>query len=75
MKKLRDEGKAHAGGKLRTILELREQLVELRTLYENRYSHGTDTLEELVAAGYYGPIIRAAWLAEGRIAAESEQTC
>jgi len=43
------------------------KLIELSDLYEMRYSFGTATLEEKVEAGFYGSIIREAWIKDGRI--------
>ncbi len=51
----------------RPLSEYEDILLELNDLYDARHAHGTDTLPELVAAGYYGPIIKSAWIEEGRI--------
>ena len=64
---LRNVAKEHANKKRRTIPELQEQLAELQRLYDDRHSHGTDTLEELVKAGYYGDIVKTCWVEEGKI--------
>jgi len=63
---LREVSAAQAGKK-RTIPELEEQLAALTRLYEERFSHGTDTLAELVEAGYYGEVVRDVWVKEGRV--------
>lgn len=47
--------------------ELFSKLVELSDLYDMRHSFGTATLEEKVEAGFYGDIIREAWIKDGRI--------
>ncbi len=49
------------------VPELREMRDMLYELYDNRFAMNGATLEELVAAGYYGDIIREAWLKDGRI--------
>jgi len=53
-------------GKDRTIPELEEMLAYYDELYQNRYYASLDTAS-LVAAGYYGEIIKQAWKDEGRI--------
>lgn len=50
-----------------TPAEMRERLLDYNRLYEERYQHGTSTMEEKVAAGYYGDIIRECWIKKGRI--------
>lgn len=47
--------------------ELFSKLIDLSDLYDMRHSFGTATLEEKVEAGFYGDIIREAWIKEGRI--------
>jgi len=47
--------------------ELRDKLIEYGDLYELRHSFTNATLEDKVEAGFYGSIIREAWIKEGRI--------
>lgn len=47
--------------------ELFDKLVELSDLYDMRHSFGSATIEEKVEAGFYGDIIREAWIKDGRI--------
>lgn len=47
--------------------ELIELLPKVVWLYQNRYSMNGASLAELISAGYYGEIIREAWIKEGRI--------
>ena len=47
--------------------QLFDRLNELNEFYSMRYSFGSATKEEKVIAGYYGSIIREAWIKEGRI--------
>jgi len=63
---LRETAKEHAPGK-QPMTEMEEMLSELSRLYEERFAHGTDTLAELVEAGYYGEIVKDVWTKEGRI--------
>ena len=51
----------------RTEDDLWNTLIELSDLYDMRYGFSVSTLEEKVQAGFYGPIIREAWIKEGRI--------
>ena len=46
------------------LIELLPVYVEM---YHNRYSMNGASLAELIAAGYYGEIIREAWVKDGRI--------
>jgi hypothetical protein len=50
-----------------TAEEMRERLTKYNFLFGNRFAHAGDTLPELVASGYYGEIIEAVWIKEGRI--------
>jgi len=50
-----------------TLSELEDMLDNLNTLYDERFYHGTDSLTELVRAGYYGEVVKVAWIEEGRI--------
>ena len=47
--------------------DYRNKLIELSDLYDMRWGFGNATLEEKVEAGFYGNIIREAWIKEGRI--------
>lgn len=62
---LRNEAKAHTNKK-RTEYELEEMLAGYDLLYQSRYTTDLDTAS-LVAAGFYGDIIKGVWLKEGRI--------
>lgn len=42
-------------------------LIEMSDLYSLRFSFGGASLEDKVEAGFYGNIIREAWIKEGRI--------
>ena len=44
-----------------------DKLVELSELYDMRFSFGSASLEDKVQAGFYGSIIREAWIKDGRI--------
>ncbi len=46
------------------LWQLREQYA---TMYNNRHVYSVHNLVELVEAGFYGNIIREAWIKEGRI--------
>jgi len=48
------------------LWELENMLERYDELFENHFYVGL-SIEELVAAGYYGEIIQAAWKSEGRI--------
>lgn len=50
----------------RTIPELEEMLEHYDNLYQDRYYVSLDT-PSLVKAGYYGEIIKEAWIKDGRI--------
>jgi hypothetical protein len=52
-------------GKKHTSNELRDMVIQYAELYETRYSYLG--LEDLVSAGFYGNIIKEAWIKEGRI--------
>lgn len=56
----------HANGKQRPIYELEEMLAHYDALYDAHFSV-TAELSELVEKGYYGQIIRDAWIKEGRL--------
>ena len=56
----------NSDGSNRTIPELEEMLAHYEKLYQNRFYVSLDT-HSLIAAGYYGDIIREAWVKEGRI--------
>ncbi len=43
------------------------RLIELSDLYDMRYSFGSASLEDKIEAGFYGTIIRDAWIKEGKI--------
>jgi hypothetical protein len=47
--------------------DLHNRLIELSDLYDMRYSFGSASLEDKVEAGFYGSIIRDAWIKEGKI--------
>jgi hypothetical protein len=47
--------------------DLAEILSDLLRLYEEIYQYSNATMEQLVDAGYYGPIILAAWIEDGRL--------
>lgn len=51
----------------RTDDELFSQLVDLSDLYDMRFGFSVSTIEEKVEAGFYGYIIREAWIKDGRI--------
>lgn len=51
----------------RTEMDLWNTLIELSDLYDMRYGFSVSSIEEKVEAGFYGPIIREAWINEGRI--------
>ncbi len=63
---LREEAKRHANGKKRTEYELEEMLAGYDQLYQNRYTADLD-LASLVVGGFYGQVIKKAWLDENRI--------
>lgn len=63
---LEAERAAHRGDKNQTVDELRDMLDRYTELYQNRYFVGLE-LCDLVAAGYYGETMKAAWKQEGRI--------
>jgi hypothetical protein len=65
------ERQSHTGanGK-RSIPELEAMLERYDELYQNRYMHGSDDLHEEVKGGYYGDVIRTAWIKEGRLPVE-----
>lgn len=65
-KALELERAAHRGQPQQTIQELEEMLAHYDELYQNRYFVEL-TLERLVAAGYYGEVIKSAWIMDGRI--------
>lgn len=50
-----------------TIPELWQMRDNLRHLLDMRHAINGATIEQLVEAGYYGDIIREAWVKEGRI--------
>ena len=56
----------HIDGKVQTILELEELLTHYDDLYQCQYFVNTD-IPSRIAAGYYGEIIKNAWIKEGRI--------
>ena len=41
-------------------------LIELSELYDMRHAFGSATIEQKVTAGFYGTIIREAWIKDGR---------
>lgn len=61
-------GIEHRGIK-RTIAELEEMLAHYDHLFENRFyaDENGNLLNELVKAGYYGYIIKAAWIKDGKL--------
>ncbi len=54
-------------GKHLNAEDLHNTLVELSDLYDLRWTFSVATLEDKVEAGFYGHIIREAWIKEGRI--------
>lgn len=66
LEKLSEVQREHTDGKNHTIPELEEMLAHYDELYQNRFYVSLDTMS-LVKAGYYGKIIREAWIKEGRI--------
>lgn len=50
-----------------SVADYREILVELSMMYQNRYAYSTATMTEKVAAGFYGSVIRDAWIKEGKV--------
>jgi len=57
---------AHSGGKQRTVQELEEMLTRYDALYQNRF-YVEFNIKELIREGYYGEIIKEAWLMKGRL--------
>ena len=47
--------------------ELRDMVITYSDLYDMRFSFSSSTLADKVEAGFYGSIIREAWIKEGRI--------
>lgn len=47
--------------------DLRNMVITYSDLYDMRHSFSSSTIEDRVQAGYYGSIIREAWIKEGRI--------
>ena len=47
--------------------DLRNMVIEYSDLYDMRFSFSTATLEDKVEAGFYGKLIREAWIKDGRI--------
>lgn len=60
---LKEAWQTQKGGQ-KNLPQLLMQYVEL---YENRHNFSLTSREELVAAGYYGEIIKEAWIKDGRI--------
>jgi hypothetical protein len=50
--------------------DLTEILYDLRELFNRRFEFTNATMEDLVSAGFYGPIIKAAWIEDGRLEKE-----
>ncbi len=48
-------------------VDLCNKLFYLNDLYEMRYAFGSASIEDKVQVGFYGDIIREAWIKEGRI--------
>ena len=65
-KAMEAERDMHRGEKNKTVQELEDYLASLDQLYQNRYTTDLDLLS-LVRGGFYGDVIRKAWLDEGRI--------
>lgn len=63
-----DEARRNNVGYKFGIVELYGKLRKLNELYSNRYSVDLD-IESLVSRGYYGDIIREAWIKTGKIKA------
>lgn len=63
---LREESKAHQGIEI-PIIGMRDNLKMLSALYDNRFTVNVCDMESMVAAGYYGSVVKAAWEKEGRI--------
>lgn len=65
-KMLIDAWKTAPNGGLSTqsLIELLPQYVDL---YDRRFAMNGSTLAELIEAGYYGDIIREAWIKDGRL--------
>jgi len=64
-KMLKESQIDHSGQGLNEV-DLMIRLTQLNELYALRYSFGSATIEEKVQAGFYGEIIREAWIKEGR---------
>jgi len=47
--------------------ELRDMVITYSDLYDMRFSFSSSTITDRVEAGFYGSIIREAWIKEGRI--------
>ena len=47
--------------------ELKDMVIAYSDLYDMRHSFSSSTLEDRVQAGFYGSIIREAWIKEGKI--------
>lgn len=47
--------------------DLRNMVITYSDLYDMRYSFSSSTIQDKVEAGFYGSIIREAWIKEGRI--------
>lgn len=62
---LKEEWQSHPSHKF-GIMELYEKLKRLNELYSSRHFVDLD-IENLVSKGYYGDIIREAWIKSGRI--------
>lgn len=65
MQRIEEDVREHRG-KDRTIAELEDMLQDYDTMFDTRYYVGLD-LCSLVEAGFYGQVIRQAWIDEGRI--------
>ena len=63
---LKDEWKKYKGIDYSTA-ELRDMVISYFDLYDMRHSFSTSTKGEKIEAGYYGNIIKEAWIKEGRI--------
>jgi len=49
------------------IVDLYEKLADVNNLYSQRYQFGNENMATKIFAGYYGNIIREAWIKDGKI--------
>lgn len=63
---LEDERLAHPRCEY-NVVDYRGMVDDLIELYSSRFSYGNSSMAEKIAAGFYGSIIREAWIKDGRI--------